>query len=273
MENLPIRDGRIIEAIEVCRPGRDDAGDPVLTQLSAQLASDPELAEQFERLQRLDANLGAAFQDVPVPEGLDQRLLARLEAARAQQITPESEDDVLQAACPTAVRTRRVSRRWLLVGGGVASVAAVLAIAATIYLYNVQPYTESSVLVGSLDFFKAEPTVPGNLVRSEPPPEAYPFSRAVGRVPKMRWRPIRGFLGRAGVAYEIPVCERTTLYVVQRKVADLAARPPLRPQRDTGGYAAAAWQEGDLLYVLVVHGNNSPAVYRGLIDLRRGPLL
>jgi hypothetical protein len=260
MKKLPNRDERIIEAVEVCRPGRDDMSDPVLVELLEELAVNPELAEHCERLQQCDANLVSAFQSVPVPDGLDRRLLARLEQAAEE--TPAA----------TPIRPKHRLRRRLLVGGGFAVVAASLVIAAMVY-YSSPPYTQSSVLQQSVAFFQVDLADPGEFVEHSPPPEAYPLSRSVARVQQIQWRPIGDFLGRKGVAYDLPVGCRATLYVVRQTVPGLVTNPPLRPQKNTGGLSAATWQEGDLLYVLVLHGNRSSTIYRNLVDLPRGPLI
>ena len=85
MEDEPIQDVHILEAIEACRPGSNDLSDPGLAFLATELAARAELDDAYERLQRLDAMLAVAFKDVPVPEGLGQRILARLAAARPPQ--------------------------------------------------------------------------------------------------------------------------------------------------------------------------------------------
>ena len=82
MNDEPRRDERIAEAIEAYRPGRDDPSDPALAPLVERLAADAELALKHQRLQRLDAALGEAIRDVPVPEGLCQRILDRLGLGR-----------------------------------------------------------------------------------------------------------------------------------------------------------------------------------------------
>ncbi len=272
-----IRDERIIEAIEACRPGRDDVSDPALADVLAELAANPELAKLYERLQQLDANLGSAFRNVPVPNGLDQRLLARVEQARDKNVPLHAEEEErFGTATATAIRPKRLSRRRVLAAGGAVVAAAVLVIAATVY-YNSQPYSEASVLEDSVAFFQDESEDEslnsGKLLDHSPPPKAYPFSRSVGRVPQMRWRSIGKFLGRSGIAYDLQVCDRATLYVVRQTVPGLGTKPPLRPQKDTGGFSAAVWQEGKLLYVLVLRGNNRLNAYRVLVDLPHGPLI
>lgn len=274
MKKPPIRDERIIEAIEVCRPGRDDVSDPALADVLAELAANPELAKHYERLQQLDANLGSAFRSVPVPDGLDQRLLARLQQARDKNVPLHGEEEQIDTDAATAIRPKRLSRRRVLAAGGVVAAAAILVIAATVYIYNSQPYTEASVLEHSVAFFQGDesPNL-GKLVGQSPPPEDFPFSRLVGRIPQIRWRSIGKFLGCAGVAYDLPLCDQATLYVVRKTVPGLATIPPLRPQKNTGGFSAATWQEGNLLYVLVLRGNNSLTTYQVLVDLPHGPLI
>ena len=71
----------------------------------------------------IDAYLAAAFQDVPVPKGLAERLLDRLAADAATGDSIAHQD-----AYPTR-QIASYNRRWLLVGGGLLAVAAGLLIA------------------------------------------------------------------------------------------------------------------------------------------------
>ncbi len=118
MTDKPIRDERILEAIESCRPGSDDVADAGLAYLAAALAADPELDGLYQRTQQVDAVVAGCFRDVPVPEGLRQRLLDRLEAAETAE--PGADDQPEAVACVDEQATRRgrlPSRRWLLAGG------------------------------------------------------------------------------------------------------------------------------------------------------------
>ena len=69
---------RIHEAIDACRPGGDDLQLPELQPLAARIQEDAELRERFEQLQALDRAIGREFCDVEVPDGLEERLLAKL---------------------------------------------------------------------------------------------------------------------------------------------------------------------------------------------------
>lgn len=275
MESQPIRDERILEAIEACRPGSDDVAEPALSYLAAALAADPELENLYERLQQVDAMLAAGFRDVPVPEGLQQRLMERLAAAWAQQVDSAEEEqvpEIAKATPATAVVSapKRVSRRWLLAGGGFAvGSAAALLVAVAIGLFDSDGYDQQKVLDEAIQFCKSETLLPGHPLAEKTPPEDYPLSRAVARVRGVQWRSIRNFLGCKGVAYDMWVGgTQATLYVVNQPV-ELPKRPLLTPTRATGGYAASAWMEGGRLYVLVVRGNAN--AYSGFLA-PRGPL-
>jgi hypothetical protein len=264
MDSQPIRDERILEALEVCRPNSDDLSDPAMADLADQLGANPELKRLCERLQSVDGKLSLAFRDVPVPEGLAQRIIDRLAAARAEQAAKTVLEDAPEDAATTPVaqvpaRPTHASRRRLLAAAGLLSTTAVLLLAVLLYLNTRNTLDEPTVLRDAVNFFSNEVAQPGHLLSDRRPPDDYRISRDVRRVAGTRWREISGFLGCKGVAYDLPGpgdAVKATLYVVKLSVKDLknTAPPPL-PKQDTGGYCSAAWRDGKLLYVLVVRGN------------------
>jgi len=236
VDKQPLNDERVIEALEVCRPGDGDPSDPVL--------ADPDLVELRRRIQGTDDEIAAVMQDVPIPDGLAERLIERL-GMRPQP--------------------RRVSRRWAIAGGSLLAVAAGLLIAAWIGINRETPYNESIVLAEAIELFNSEQEAKGLLLSENRPPASYPFSRDVLHVPGTRWRKIEGFLGRSGIAYDLPGQGGSfaRLYVVDRKLSCLSGVPPRNARRNTGGVLTSAWQDGDLLYVLVVRGG--PRSYHGFL--------
>lgn len=107
---------------------------------------------------------------------------------------------------------------------------------------------------------------PGELVA---PPVEYP--RDIVKLDGVRWRHVDEFLGDPAVAYDLPTIHgRATLYVVQRTVTGLPSMPPPSPRSSTGGRLAAAWQAGNMLYVLVVDGD--ARMYSSYLDQSHGPL-
>ena len=278
MDNPPIQDPNILEAMEACRPGSDDRLDPALAFLAAKMEGDPELRELYTRLQRVDSALVDAFHDVPVPDGLAERIMQRLAAARRGPVASAVEAAAGQtateepAAAATSRRRERVSRRWLLAGVGVVSTVLAASVLVAVFFPWPEPetYTKSQVWELAIEFSAGEADVVGELVTVAQPPGDYPFSPDVSQqIPGIRWRRIEGFLGRQGVAYDMlgEGGAAATLYVVKYSVPDLPSLPPpLGPSLETGGRSAAAWQSGEsreLLYVLVVHGG--PRAYRGFL--------
>jgi len=277
MDNPPIRDERILEALEARRSGSDDVADPQMAQLEAALAADPALADLYERLQATDAVLAAKFRDAPVPEGLAGRIGERLAADRLQRAAPVAKEEPARAMpveipVEMPVQPRRISRRRLAIGGGALTAAALLAVASISIFYTPPSYDAATVREDAVKFFNAElsgtqPRAEAFLLAAKSPPSGYLFSSSVVRVRGTRWREIRGLLDTDGVAYDVPgpggVC--ATLYVVRCKTAGLPNLPSSRPESTTGGCFTSAWQSDGLVYVLVVRG--SPQIYRQLVRL------
>jgi hypothetical protein len=187
----------------------------------------------------VDACLTKAFRDVAVPEGLAERLLARL----------------------AVERPRPRSRRWLLVAGGLAAAAATLLLAVWLGGPNADPISEESAREEAIQWFNAPGQPPGILLASQPAPSAYPFSTQVLPISGTKWRDVKNFLGYSGVVYDLPGPggSRAALYVVACTNVTAIGLSPARPQLvySSAGLCASAWQEGGLLCVLVVEGDQS----------------
>lgn len=263
MENEPIRDPRLWEAMESCRPGHDDLADPEMAWLARELEASPELVGLHRRLQRLDAAMADAFRDVPVPPGLEARILARLEEVSSE--VPSSQPEVvpatsLPAGLPGAGAARPLPwrRRWLLAGGGLATAAVVLLVLLG-SLPKPTRLAKSEVLHDAIQFYLSD-THEGGHPLAEAAPE-YPFSQSLAsvvsrRVSEIRWRSLEGFLNRTAVAFDVvgPQGIAATLYVTDCSADELPSEVPLRPMLSTGETSVSVWQEGGLLYVLVVEG-------------------
>ncbi len=164
----------------------------------------------------------------------------------------------------------RFSRRRLLIGFTALSAAAILFGLVWIETHPSRHDTPDTVLDEAMDFFGKDNQPFGPLVSQKAPPDEYPLSRDIARLPDVRWRYVENFLGGTAVAYDLPTNGgRATLYVVARNIPGLPPIPPSDPL-DTGGKSAAAWQAGNVFYVLVVEGD--PSMYRSYLDQSRGPL-
>lgn len=215
---------------------------------------------------QIDEQLSAAFRDVPVPAGLGPRLLARL---GSEDFGCAGEADVMSCCPPVGVRS---SRRGLMVVGGLLAAALVLFILAWPGAQRNEGFAEPYVLDEAIQLFGQAVGGDGQLLFEKPAPAGYPFSAAVLQVRGTKWRHFDGFLGRRGVAYDLPGRAGTSacLYVVQASdTAEFGQTPTLYPFT-TAGCCASSWVEDGLLYVLVVHGD--AATYRAYLTLPQAPV-
>jgi hypothetical protein len=203
----------------------------------------------------VDACLTKAIRDVAVPEGLAERLLAGL----------------------AVERPRRRSRRWVLLAGGLAATAATMLLAVWLGGYNaLPPVSAESAREEAIQLFGAAANQPGCLLANGNAPAGFPFSSYVLSVPGTKWRCLNNFfLGRSGAVYDLlgPAGARAALYVVAcNNPVGLGQSP--ESSRDvimTSGCCASAWQEGGLLYVLVVQGDRSN--YEQYLKLPSSPVV
>lgn len=253
------------EALEACRPGSDDlASEPELQALAAAVAAQADLEERFERLQRLDTQLAAAFQEVPVPADLADRLLA--DCSAAAQAAPR----------PTLGKQafRHGPRRLWAALGTLATAAAVLW---AVWLgASGRPALSKEALVQEAhrQFAAAVGDRSSQTLLESPAPEAYPLSSELRRGLSTRWRWIGDFLGYSGVAYDLvgPDQTKATLYVLRGDALALPTLPSSEPEQSaaTGQCSVTAWQTEGLVYVLIVDGG--PHRYQQFLDLPRGPV-
>jgi hypothetical protein len=198
----------------------------------------------------VDACLTRAFRDVPVPDGLAERLLAGL-----------------------ATKQPRRTRRWLLAASGILTAAATVLFALWLHSPAESPLSEDILCDEAIRLFDVGFDGPGNLLAKAPAPSSFPFSQWVCCVPQASWRSLGDLLGGQGVVYELPGPggTRAALYVVARNgISGFNIMPTNTPGPNTAGCCASAWQEGGLLYVLVVQGDQS--TYRGYLNLPRSPV-
>jgi hypothetical protein len=287
MDFLSARRQRLWEAMESCRSGSDDLSDPQFADLATRLAEDPELRGQFQRLQQADGAIQVAFANVTVHAGLADRVSRLLagDAGSVEQRAGSSDSEVLDCGqalvAITPAETSRVesgahrtmgrfSRRRLLVGFAAISAAAALLVAVFIQTHRPQIETPTSVCEKTRQFFGQEENHPiGELVSQVAPPVEFPMSNDIVRLSGVRWRHVESFPAGSAVAYDLPpLGGRATLYVVQANVPDLPSMPPAC--LTTGGKSAAAWQVGDVVYILVVEGD--AGTYSKYLDQWHGPL-
>jgi hypothetical protein len=288
-------DRELLEQIDACRPGSDDINSPELANLAARVEVDRDDRRRYELVQQLDASLQDAIDDVPVPAGLADRLLAKLAAARGASEHPGGMRTPLQQALPQALESalasgnavaqtvptesptdapvapsqtaRPSSRRKWLAAAMLAAAASVAAIALTLNWNGRTRLTAANVVEQSVKFYIEDE--PGTLMPlSQSPSQTLPLSSKIQFPRTTQWRKVPNFLGDRrleAVAYEAQIGPATATLYVARYSADLGlpSAPAWTPPYNTAGRVASAWQNGPLLYVLVVEGGTEQ--YRSLI--------
>jgi hypothetical protein len=271
MPRQPLSHERILEVLESCRAGSSDLDNPEFADVAEQIAKNPELEEIYEQIQNADLKISAAFHDVEIPAGLEQRLVAALHLAQAEDVVAlalqgDAETVPFTASLVSSSsetlspqKNRAISRRWLLTAGGLLTSAVAIFLVFFFRMNNTAEYSEQTVLEEAIRFFNNDSTTTqGHLLAETSPPKEFAFSKALLQRPGIRWREVKNFLGSPAVAFDLPARggARTTLYAVHRSFDGLADLPSMKPFT-TGGCCTAAWQEDHLVYVLVVQGSQN----------------
>ncbi len=241
MENKPT----IRELIDACRADQHDAQRPELAAelapLARELQSSPELRQAAEKSERFDRSVRAELDDVAVPTGLADRLLAGCEAAlvaeqKAKRFFSRRQVIALFSAAASLL---------ILIGGG---------LALREWLQQSSPVSNDVLAMNAVAWFdQCGPTATWSPAAA--PTKEFPLSN-IKYLPK-RWRYLDAER-RDAVAYEMVFeGQRALLFVVRspRPYPNLAQSPFTRLTA-SGGISLGAWQSGARIYVLSVHGNS-----------------
>lgn len=265
------------EAIDACRPDSADLALPEFARLAEAAERDPEVAAELARGQRFDGRLAEALDDVPVPEGLAERLLARMApeylkasvqsavdssqpaaSAAAVSLPPTTEAPPSTEATPKDRSTRRgVLWRLAAAGSAALAVVAITLVAGPLAWGPTAPRVVSQQdLLVEVDGWM-DPSANDNLAwRQMTAKVPAGFSRPTSVVvPPRQWRSFKTRAGDAAVAYDLSSVSGSpaTLFVVATE-----ARYPVGPlpyttvPGATGGRQIAGWQTSTHLYLLVI---------------------
>lgn len=253
-------DKRILESIESCRPGSQDLESIELADVAARVEQDANVRAVYERVQRADKALRRAMEQVAVPTGLAERILAQLKAAE-EPVTVAPRADVPE---------RRDRREWLR-AGLVATVAA--SVLAAVFWGWLQGGSEDSLeslaeAWGQQLEERGETAWQPNAKspRGFAPPEAITPLPEGWEMAGWQWIDRE----KTAVAYRIADGQggKALLYVTRLQDAESPMAPLASPQLRTGGKAIGYWRTGRLTYVLVVPERN----YRMFVRSAGGPI-
>jgi hypothetical protein len=242
----------LLESRPLWSERRDESGldEADAQELRAAAAANPEFAAEVERVRVWDASLARAFADVPIPTGLADRLLAAAKAeAVAAAVTP--------ASLTSHSSARHMPRRNLMAGALVAAATIALAIFGGNYLWFSTPSAEA-IVAEAQDLWFSRDDARWQVSATAAALEQYPPTSRVKAAPN-GWQPMSTSLDRRAVAYRLalgkPVQGMLLVMRAARAVEGLPTRPPQVPQSSTQGICLGVWQEGELVYALIIQGN------------------
>lgn len=252
------------EAIDACRPNGEDLRLPEMSALAEVLAHDPRWQAVFARTQRCDAAIGQAFEDVPIPAGLCERLLA----AVAPPVPAAPLPMAAVAQTPTSVRAKRSgpasvqrsrSRTWRMRVAVLATVAAALA------LFLVLRGAPGRLPELNDDFSRevigwTQQVQQGAWNEDLAVAKNFPLDQAIRAVPR-RWQLLATGYDDRTLVYDLTPPGRDFAFAfclpVRGRTCTLPSLPPAMPFSTTGGIAIGAWQTQDMVYVLAVQGGQN----------------
>jgi hypothetical protein len=250
MDDKRTADQELWELIDAARPASDDLAQPDFARLAERNRLDPQVRAIYQRNQRLDQAIGDALQELPVPAGAVERLLAKLDAATRKTLappvagntaelppprtTPSREKPAIAPAAEISAAYRKVqveppaqgetpdaassdAPSWKQSRAGLGALAALTVVVTLVGWIVFRPAPSAlgpEEILNSDWLFAVDEAAADQTPIDKPPPAGYPVDATLSVKPTA-WRRITGLLGRPhGVAYQLrsPVAQ-ATLYV------------------------------------------------------------
>lgn len=265
-----MQDRGLRKLIDACRAGSDDLHQPELKDLARAAADDDQIRDDLARLQRLDSVISQALQSVAIPDQLEDRIIANLtdHATEMERRNGEQDRSVLLLEIdeatksgpddPVSAQTNRMIFGWTTRSVVLCAAAA----SVTLLLFVWQWFDRTtSINVDSVVMATAKwrDSFVGEGSKPETAPRTHPVSsNVIGRTDSWAKAGEKlNQLDRQAVVYRIdgPASRHSLLFVIRPQSAmQLPILPPKKPHNNTGGWSVSAWQEGPLMYVLMVPG-------------------
>ena len=210
---------------------------------------------------------------MPLPDGLAHLVANAVSSATARA-------PVAPVAAPSTSTelgggaAQAWSRRWWLLVGSAAIVASIALLTMTFTQWITEPVWNAGQLAEVAAHFCLSDDAAVAELRTDFPPNDYPFGRGVVSPSVIRWRLVSDFLGRTAVAYELPSIggHRARLYVARVNLSNSIDTPPQHPDFSTGRCAVAVWQRGGVAYLLVVIGDQPVSAYPWFLERPTSPI-
>jgi hypothetical protein len=232
-----------------------------MSELARRVDGDAEIRSRYESVQRQDEAIAAAFHDVPVPPGLEERLL--FFAGVAPQLTEQRPLAGASSIGGSSISAEVRSRRRVAPYAAAVSAALVLLVAVAAWAiihWLPRPLVPLDALIQrALAWTEQSQVQPWNDDLSAAPLKSgYPLDSALRATPR-QWRRFSAE-GDTVVAYGLnapgqPFAAQFTIRTMRQH--NVPVMLPSRPLSTTGGFCIGACQRNGVLYVLVVEGDAS----------------
>ncbi len=233
----------LYELMDCCRPDLSDLTEEEARALSEALEQDAQLRARFLARQSWDTAIGRAMHDVPVPEGLSQRLITALAAPSPAE--------------PLAVRpAARFARRVPFPAACVVAAAAVV-LCALWFVRTRQDSLTSAQVAEQCRTWITQLEPQAWKAAPEAPVADYPLDPGL-RLQVVGWQSQSVHPYGQAVVYRANLSASGTAYLYAIRTARgrlLPTIPPNRPDSTTNNLCIGVWKSGACLYVLVVPGD------------------
>jgi len=255
---------KIAELIDACRPMGVDLDLPELSPLATALATDATVAPRLHKSQRIDAHVGAAVRDVPIPPGLEERLLAALASNSLAGNSLAGNSLASSQPFVDAVRRRRSRwHSWPAWSGLALAVSALVVFALLVQPTPVPSLTSQQGVAAQAGLWLANDSEAA-LSSDKPPTKGFPLP-AQPKLTAAQWQRMAGLSTNGDiVCYDASRLETRVLLFVMRSSAGTNLPPtvPIQSYPTTSGWVVGGWHEKGFTFVLAVAGGER---YRNIV--------
>lgn len=252
---LPHERDRLRHMMAACRPDGEDLADAEMSELAFALREDAALRAEWERQQHSDRAIAASMHDLAVPAGLAERILAAAAAAEAADSKAAAvtavQADARASVSPVQSAPKRFSRRaWV----AAVIAASLLTAFGTWFFWPPASRQIPKELLADyvVDWRQAAAPAEGWTNRSDSVASLFPTaSMPAGYV---AWKRLATRQEPSLVAFNLG--SGSYLFAVKTRHKYQVNSIPFSTLSATGGVRIAAWQSGDVLYVVVLSSDD-----------------